>query len=539
MNRLIARPVHAQCTRRAALALSGALVALSMSGTGVAAQDETTLRIARPDDVRALNPFRQANNSTSEVTYQIHEGLVTVTPEQEIVPVLATEWELLDDGLTYRVKLREGVTFHSGAPFNAEAVAWNMDKQLNGTPPGIAAGLIPPLSAIEVVDEYTIDFTLEEPSGVFMAILAAPLFMIVDPTAYAELGDDNYDSGPSGTGPFMFESWSPGENVTLVDNEAYWDEANGPEVDKVVFEVIPEASARSIALQNGEIDVAFTVAAEQMELFRDGPYNVHEVPSTRVVFIGLNTADPILSDVKVRQALGHAMDREMIDAFIGPNGSLASGMGVDGALGFFPSAREFDPDAARSLLDEAGWSAGSDGVRTKDGEPLEIDVWTQASYPGEIEALQVVQQQWRDVGAQMNLVRLEGGALYSGLSEQATAHHEDSAMVPEYQGFVLGSGIRTGEVGYITERPKCDQGPRGYGRYCNPEYDEAFNLSQSPASVEERLVGYERMAEIFHDDAIRLPLFVLQINVVTSDKVEGLVLNPSQSLNLRGVSIAD
>lgn len=520
------------------VALLGLGVSTSMMSVQAIAQDESVLRIARPDDVRALNPFRQANNSTSEVTYQIHEGLVTVNAAQEVEPLLATEWELLDDGLTYRVSLREGVTFHSGAPFNAEAVAWNMDRQLNGDPPGIAAGLIPPMSAITVVDEYTVDFTLEEPTGVFMAILGAPLFMIVDPTVYEELGE-NYDDGPSGTGPFAFDSWQPGLSVELVANENYWNADNGPEVDRVVFEVIPEASSRAIALRNGEVDMAFIVSAEEIDSFNGDGFQVFQAPSTRVVFIGLNTADPILEDVRVRQALAHAIDLELVQTIIGENGALAEGMGVESALGFFPSVREYNPEGAASLLEEAGWTMGSGDYREKDGTVLQVNVQAQGNTPGEIEALQVIQQQWRAVGIEMVIERIEGGGMYAGLTAGAREHTEDPTQIPPYQGFVLASGIRTGEVGYITERPKCDQGARGYERYCNPEYDEAFDLSQSTGTVEERLVGYQRMAEIFYEDVIRLPIFVLQINVAASDAVVGFELNPNQSLSLRSVSVTE
>ncbi len=520
--------------------LAGPLLATLMSMPAAAQEtDETTLRIARPDDVRALNPLRQANNGTSEVTYQIHEGLVTVNVDQEIQPVLATGWELLDDGLTYRVYLREGVTFHSGAPFNAEAVAWNMDKQLNGDPPGIAAGLIPPMTAIEVVDAYTVDFTLEEPSGVFMAILGAPLFMIVDPTVYAELGEDGYDSGPSGTGPFMFESWTPGVSVDLVANDDYWNADNGPEVDRVEFEVIPEASARAIALRNGEVDMAFSISAEEIGSFDEDGFQVFSAPSTRLVYIGLNTVDGIVGDVDVRRALGHATDLEQVQMIIGANGSIATGQGVEAALGFFPSVREYEPQAAATLLDGAGWAMGDDGVREKDGVPLEVTVLTQGRTPGEIEALQVIQQQWRAVGVTMVIELVEGGAMTANLTEAAGAHTDDPSMVPGYQGFVLASGIRTGEVGYITEQPKCDQGARGWERYCNPDYDDAFSLSQSTAPEEERLEGYRRIAELFYEDVMRLPIFVLQINVAASDRVQGFVLNPNQSLSLRGVSVGD
>lgn len=526
------------------LLMAGTLVTAGLIGpVGVAAAAEageipdTTLTIARPEDVRDLNPLRQANNSTSEVTYQIHEGLVTLSPDQVITPVLATGWELLEDGLTYRLTLREGVTFHSGAPFDAEAVKWNFEKQLKADPPGIAAGLLPTYSAIDVVDDLTIDVTLEEPNGVFPNILGAPLFMMVDPTRYEELGED-YNTNPSGTGPFRFVSWTPGQRVELEANPDYWDPDNGPGVGKLNFEVVPEPAARLIALQNGEVDMVFTVPAEEVpNLAGTDGIQVFNTPTMRVVFIGLNTLDPVLSDVRVRQALSHATDLDQVDAIIGDNGVKATGMGMPTALGFAPSIMPYDPEAAAALLDEAGWAIGGSGIREKDGQPLEVRVMTPARWPGEIEALQVIQSQWRDSGIDMKIEQIESGAMTAMLNEEAAKNVDDPSDIPTYQGWTSGSGIRTGEVGYILERPKCDQGSRGWERFCDPAYDEAFALSQSTASLEERLEGYETMAQIFMDNQLRLPIYVIQSNIAASSDVQGFVPNPNDSLSLRGVSI--
>ena len=336
------------------------LLAAVVLATGCASQDSEppaprdSLRIARPMDVRSLDPLRQANNATSEVTYQIHESLVTLSPEQELVPGLATAWELLDDGVTYRITLREGVRFHSGEPFDARAVAWNFERQLATEPLAIAAGLVPPFESIDVVDENTIDVTLEEPNGVFMNLLAAPLLMMVDPTRYEGLEED-YARDPSGTGPFRFVSWSPDRRIVLEANPDYWNAERSPEVSEVVFEVIPEAAARIIALRNDEIDMVFGVPAEDVEgLAADPDVTVVSHPSMRIVYVGLNTADPVLSDVRVRRALGHATDRDEILRVIGANGVRADGIGTPEALGFAPSARDYDPDEATRLPRRSG-----------------------------------------------------------------------------------------------------------------------------------------------------------------------------------------
>lgn len=497
-----------------------------------------TLRIARPDDVRALNPLRQANNATSEVTYQIHEGLVTLDVDQEVVPVLASEWQLLDDDLTYRLTLREGVSFHSGEPFNAEAVKWNMERQLFDDPPGIASGLLPEHEAVEVVDEYTVDMVLAEPAGVYMEILAAPLFMMMDPSQWEELGEEGYDDAPSGTGPFMLDDWAPDERVELVANPEYWDTDNGPLVERVVFEVMPEASSRTIALQNGEVDMIFALPAEDVDSFAGSDeHQVYTVPSMRAAHIGLNTVDPVIGDIDVRRALAHATDRDQIDTVIGENGVRVDGIGTPDAFGYFPSTLPFEPDTAEALLDDAGWTRDGDGIRQRDGQDLEVEVMTAGTAPGQNEALQVMQQQWQQVGVRMEISLIDGGALNAQLESEAGDHEEDSTNLPDYQGFMLASGIRTGEVGYILGRPQCDSGNRNHERHCNPEYDEAFALSQSTASPEERLEGFEVMARIFEEEVLRLPIYVINLNVAASTSVQGFELNPNEALDLRGVSI--
>jgi len=515
----------------------------SRDGTGQSAEvgdvsraPRGSLTIARAQDVRDLNPLRQANNATSEVTYQIHEGLFTLTPDQRLVGVLATAWELLDDGLTYRLHLRRDVTFHSGAPFDAEVVRWNFQEQLSTEPLAISAGLVPPYDEITVVDDHTIDVTLKEPSGVFVEVLAAPLMMMVDPTRYEALGE-RYATDPSGTGPFRFVSWDPDRRVVLEANDAYWDTDNGPGVEELIFEVIPEAAARIIALRNGEVDMAFSVPAEDVPALEADPgIEVVSTPSMRIVYIGLNTADPVLSDVRVRQALGHAIDRDQVASVIGSNGVRADGIGVPGAVGFEPTARAFDPDAAARLLDEAGWTRADD-FREKDGSRLSVTVHVPGSFPGEIESMLVVQAQWKRVGVALVIEQLESGSATALRNEEAARHEDDPSYRPRYQAWTAGEGIRTGEIGYITERPKCDQGFRNWERFCDPAYDAAFERSQSAAPLDERLRGYAALNAVLHERAIRLPVFVIQSNKAMSRRVRGFVPNPNDALDLRGVTV--
>jgi peptide/nickel transport system substrate-binding protein len=209
---------------------------------------------------------------------------------------------------------------------------------------------------------------------------------------------------------------------------------------------------------------------------------------------------------------------------------------MPGALGFEPSARPFHPAEAGRLLDAAGWRMAGE-YREKAGRRLTVRVLAASTLPGEVESLLVIQSQWKSVGIEMVIEPIESGARFARLTDEARRHAADPTRIPSYQAWTAGEGIRTGEIGYITERPKCDQGERGWERYCDPAFDAGFDLSQSPVSLEERLRGYAVINEGFLEGAIRLPVFVVQSNKALSRRVRGFEPNPNDALDLRGVTV--
>ena len=149
----------------------------------------------------------------------------------------------------------------------------------------------------------------------------------------------------------------------------------------------------------------------------------------------------------------------------------------------------------------------------------------------------MIQSQWRDAGIEMVIEPIENGARFARLTDEAGRNAEDPTHIPGYQAWTAGEGIRTGEIGYITERPKCDQGERGWERHCDPAFDAGFDLSQLPVSLEERLEGYAVINESFYEGAIRLPVFVVRSNKAMARRVRGFVPNPNDALDLRGVTV--
>lgn len=512
--------------------LFAALGTLLLFGFAVA---QTTLTIGRAGDVSDMNPFRQANNLTAEVTYQIHEGLMRYGSDLELVPMLATGWELQADGVTWRFFLREGVTFHTGNAFNAEVVKWNFETMLNPTAPGIAAGLLTAFVSLNVVDEYTIDVTLNEPNFIFLNILGAALFMIVDKEHYLAVGEANYGQQPSGTGAFRFGSWQPGERVVVERNANYWGEV-GAKVDRVVFQAIPDESARALALLTGEIDMAFGLPADQVELIeRTAGLDVIRTATFRTLFLESNIQQPRLTEA-VRYAIAHSINRDQISNIIGEAGVPAYGHGPANTVGFYDHTLPFDPAEARRLLEADGWTLGNDGIRSRNGERLTLNVLTRGVTVGELDALQVVQAQLASVGIEITLERVDAAAFTSAVNGGAL-RWKNEGLPGLTEMWTTGSGIRTGEVGYLQNRPLCFQTTRAwYGIPCTPEYDEAFALSQSPAMLDERLEGYRIMGEYNKLWQHRHPLFHIQNNIGVKETIQGFIVDPQDSLDLRGVS---
>lgn len=296
---------------------------------------------------------------------------------------LATDWEVSDDARVYTFTLRDDVTFHDGTPFDAEAVKVNFDYVAD--PANKSTGSVAKLGpTAEVLDEYTVQVTLEQPESSFLTLIAAPYFGIVSPTQLLE-DPDSLASTVVGTGPFVFDEWVKGQSLSYVRNDDYdW----GPEgthegaayLDKITYRFLPEDQTRYNALLTGEADIVDYIAPEYAEEAKaDERFESDEFLLPGVGFsLHLNTRTAPFDDVNVRRALLTGIDREAI---------------VDSAtFGAYPvqeylatttpdykkdleNVIEFDADAAGALLDESGWTeTDAEGYRTKDGERLSTTV---------------------------------------------------------------------------------------------------------------------------------------------------------------------
>lgn len=404
MNRFAKRRLIAGLAGGAAmtLLLTGCIQSERDAGTdGSAAPSDvdSTFVFAASSDPSGLDPAFASDGETFRVSRQIFEGLVGVEPgSADPAPLLAESWEPNDDGTSYTFTLKSDVQFHDGTPFDAEAVCANFDRWYNWTGltateslsyyygslyGGFAGDEDALFESCSADDETTATVNLTRPFSGFIASLSLPAFSMQSPTAMAEYGADEVggseeapeyseygEAHPTGTGPFVFEAWSPGEEVVLAANPDYWGEQG--QVQEIVFRIIDDPTARRQALEAGDIDGYDLVAPADTAALSDAGFNVMQRDPFTILYLGMNQTVPELQDVRVRQAIAHAIDREALVTQVLPEGTeVASQFIPDVVNGYNDSVTdyEYDPDRARQLLAEAGFP---DGLTLEFNYPVNI-----------------------------------------------------------------------------------------------------------------------------------------------------------------------
>lgn len=363
--------------------------------------------IAVGGDPVSTDPHLQRDWVSRQGMIYMYDSLVYIDGDEEIQPMLATSWTMSDDGLTYVFELRDDVKFHDGTPFNADAVKFNYERMLHEDSRHFST-LDPMIESVEVLDEFTVQFNLKRTDVNFLPEMAWSGLM-VSPTAVEEMGDD-FARNPVGTGPFKFKEHEPDSHIEFVRNEDYW--AGRPPLDGIRVRVIPESSTRVIELEAGNLDMAYTADAKDVDRLERAGLVVETRSTATQQSLSINVAKHPTSDLNVRKAVVRALDRQLIIDEVLYGAAEISRAGVPSTSPFYHAdvpMIEFDLDEAGSLLDEAGWVKGDDGYRYKDGEKLEMIVLTSDA---EVRVLvsQIIQEQLRQIGIDAEVVTLEWGA---------------------------------------------------------------------------------------------------------------------------------
>lgn len=476
-----------------------------------------SLIIARLSDATRLDPHFITDIPSANIIYQkVYETLVVPNQDMEIEPLLATEWKQLDE-VTWEFSLKEGVKFHDGTPFNAEAVKVTFDRVLDpetGSPQREKLSMI---KEIEIVDEYTVLMHLDYPYAPLLSILASNEGSIISPKAIKENGE-SLSQHPVGTGPFIFESWNTGQDITLIKNESYWGQE--PNLEEVIFKVVPEDATRLALIETGEAHVSDQVPVTELDRIENSnSMSLYRTEGLGVEYIGFNVESKAVNDVRVRKAISHAIEREAIlKGVYNKVGTLANSAMSPKVFGYSENikAYEYDINKAKKLLKEAGY---------KDG--LSLNLLT-SDRKERINMAEVIQSQLKGIGVDVSIQVLEYGAYLEMIDKG------------DHDLFIGGWGNATGDGDYNQYNlfHTASQGPPGnHFYYSNEEVDNIIEKAREEMDQEKRKVLYEKAMQIQMDDAVYVPIRNYEHLAVYTKGVEGIWLNASNYIMLNDVTI--
>ncbi len=445
------------------------------------------LIIAQGTDALTMDNHHMIDSPTITIGEHMVETLLELTTKGEIVPRLAEKVEVSADATEYTLKLRKGVKFHDGVPFNAEAVKINFDRRLDPKAATKFGFLVAPISSVTVVDEYTVKIKTKTPFAPMLSNLTHGTNGIISPAALKASWDKPITK-PVGTGPFMFKEWVPGSKLVMVRNDNYW--GKKPALEEVVFQVIPDDAARVVALETGEVHVAVRIPPFDIPRLRANPkLTVVSAPSVRTIYLGFNHLKEPFQDKRVRQALNYAVNKEaIVKHVLGGVGRVSDAPLSPGIFGYTPiKTYEYNVEKAKALLAEAGYPKGFETTLHPAVGRYYMDVSVATAVAADL----------LKVGVRAEIKMMEWGTyLPSILREKEVVDHKI---------YMLGWGCVTGDADYglytLFHSGEWPKKGMNASFYKNEKLDPILDAARSTANPEERKRLYKEALTIINDDA--------------------------------------
>ncbi len=510
--------------RRLAGLLGGAgVLALAPAGLGgaspAAAQQAGDLRIRLGADISILDPLKIFQIENQSVASNIYNGLVKYDQAtNRIVPDLATEWSISPDGKTYTFKLRPGVTWHKdNGPFTSDDVKFSFERILDPASGSAYRGQFLGVAKVEAPDPMTVRVELDGPNGGFLhKVTAFNQGWIVSRNAVTALGE-RYNLNPVGTGPFVFERWTPGSEVRLSANTSYFE--GKPQVPGLVFRIVRDETAAAIALERKEIDIFFGLQqAEIIErLRRISGVTLLDRPASNTVNLVLNTTIKPLDDVRVRRAMAHAINtKALIDGFFRGTKYRAANVLTSAFQEYSEDVPQYpyDPAKAKSLLKEAGVSGFKFEITTVGLSPYD-------KFP------LAIAEDLNEVGIETNVRVLERAAYQQARSSGNVQSCVTAVVGPPDPGTPLTTLFSTRSF------------PPGLNTARYDKVDDLLAAASKASGDAERKAAFKAILERSMTDIPAIPLFADRLFMAHTAAVQGLVQNSmftvqAYSVGLRG-----
>ncbi|MCL2564393.1 MAG: ABC transporter substrate-binding protein [Defluviitaleaceae bacterium] len=476
-----------------------------------AADRDDHLIIAAPGFPLSMDTSRSNDFNSSLVNRQIAETLVIFEgPNFNIVPHLAEDWHM-PDAQTLVMNLRRDVYFHNGDQMLASDVKFSIERSLESP---VVRFIIDAIENVDVIDDHTVQINLRFPFVPILGHLTHLGSAIVSERAVLEAGED-FANHPIGTGPFMFDSMTLGDEVTLVRFEDYWGPAPG--VDRISFRTIPEGTNRLIEVETGVAHIAFDISPHHLARMQDDPsLDYNRSTNVRIHFMGFNNQSGSLQDVRVRQAINYAID---VDAIVA---NVFQGLGVaaHGPLVTIPAAidlnlYQFNLERARELMAEAGYADG-----------LSLTLWSNIANQQDTDKAVIIQNMLAQIDIDVELVSVEGATFMEGIN---TGQHDmhltgwtNVSADPDYGLFPLFHSSAHGSGGNRTF-------------YTNAEFDRLLDLGRQELDSATRLEIYREAQEILINDAPAVFIWHVEELVCLAPELDGFINFPIRTPRLNTV----
>lgn len=474
--------------------------------------EKETLRILMPQDPRTFDPHKTTSYADDHILTFAYDRLVELDYDlSTIKPALAESWDISEDGLTYSFKLKKNVMFHSGKGFTADDVKYSFERWIAEETASPSRNYIKELKTINVEDDYRITITLKKSSNVFLKNLTSPYASILNKEAVVAAEESGQSYGMTdcdGTGAFKFKEWKYQEYLLLERFEEYsWGSDvftnKGPSPFKyVVFKPIPEVATGIMEFESGNIDIMVpeTIPPNEVNRLKDSEKVTLIIYNQLYVdYLGVNLAHAIVSDVRVRRALSHAINKdEYVKVVLKGHAIPAIGPLAPQTFCFWEGlkevAYEYDPKKANDLLEGAGWRMGSDGYRYKDGDKLHIKLY-QTMNPEYVQGMPLIQAYAKRVGIDIEIIALKGGGYWSAVNAN---EHDIYAMGLSYidpEG-VLRFYFHSSQLPYPNRMA-----------FSNARVDELLDLAITTMNVQKQIEAYEEVQKILNEEAVWIPLY--------------------------------
>jgi peptide/nickel transport system substrate-binding protein len=466
----------------------------------------------------ALNPIVAPDVVTKWILETIFDGVIAINEKMEIIPELATSWDISPDGKVYTFKLRSDVKWHDGKELTAQDVKFTYDTIIDpNQPKTIAKSDYALVDKIEAVDPQTVRFVLKSANASFLSKLAvgiAPKHLLQG----QEIATAAFNRKPVGTGPFKVEEWAAGQKVVLAANPNYF--RGRPKLDRLIWQITPDSNVLTLQMLNGEVDCGQIINPKDLPKFKEkSNLRVYESIGANT-YVGFNNEKEPFNDKRVRQALNYGLDKKaIIEKIVEGQGIQSTGEILANTWAYNPNVNKYDYDLAKAkaLLDDAGWKVGASGIREKSGKPFKFVLLSNTGDKLREEIALFMRQQWKELGVDVEPQFLE---LNTFINERV--------LKSNFEAIFLSSSVNV-DPDFLSRRWSSAALTTGHNflRWSNPKVDELLAQGIAVTAQADRKKIYDEIQRIIADESPTVPIYYPKTLWAFKITIKGVVPSPS------------